>query len=315
MDEFKQTVGRESNPAISVIILCYNHGKFVSEAIESALRQTFRDFEIIVVDDGSNDENTRETLAGLEKKYPGISLMRQENRGLAGARNAGVRDARGEFFLPLDADDTIEPEMLERCFEVLKSDSKLGFAFTSVRYFGDYVAVWYPRKYNYFDLLYANQFTSCALVRKKAWEEVGGYDENMRSGYEDWEFWINMGKHSWFGKLIPMSLFNYRRHELSMTDDARKRHKKNFAYIREKHGDLYTPEAQERIKSQWGSLVEEEVKRGKTFSGRLWKLKKKLELAGALSLKSWIKHPLRTFYRAIPIRWKTGGLVKLRKQK
>lgn len=301
-----------SKLVISVIIPCYNSGRFIRDAIESVLQQTFRDFEIIVVNDGSTDESTLEILTGLGDKYLALRLIHQENRGLAGARNAGIRVARGEFFLPLDSDDTIEPTMLEKCYRAIKGDAHFGFVYTSVRFFGDYEAVWHPREYNFYDLLDANQFTSCALVRKKAWGEVGGYDEKMREGYEDWEFWIRLGKKRWYGALIDEPLFNYRRHELSMTDDVREKHQIIFSYIKNKHKDLYTPEAQETIKSHWGSIAEKEERREKTIGGRISILRKKLKLAGVLSWRSWLKHPLRTFYRAIPIRWKTKGLFKIR---
>ncbi len=299
-------------PKISVVIPCHNQGKFIIEAVESVKVQTFKDFEVIIVDDGSTETETKKIFQEIPALYPEVKLVRQENKGIAAARNAGISVARGEFFLPLDADDTIEPAMLEKCFEVLRNDSKLGFAYAAVRYFGDFEAVWRPREYNFFDLLQANQLTATALVRKKAWEEAGGYDEEMRGGYEDWEFWINLGSRGWFGKLISEPLFNYRRHALSMTDDAREGHKKNFAYIKEKHSGLYAPEAQKKAKAQWGSFAEEEAKREKTFFGRLRKLKKKLELAGAWSFRSWLRHPARTFYRAIPIRWKTSGRINLR---
>src|ERR687890_1245755 len=93
---------------VSVVIPCYNQAHFLGEAIESVLAQSYKDFEIIVVDDGSPD-NTSEVAA----RYPGVRCVRQENQGLAGARNTGIRESKGEYLVFLDADDRLLAEALE----------------------------------------------------------------------------------------------------------------------------------------------------------------------------------------------------------
>ena len=105
----------ESPPLVTVVIPCYNQAHFLGEAIESVLSQSYRNFEVIVVDDGSTD-NTSEVAS----RYEGVRLVRQENRGLSGARNRGMREAKGEYVVFLDADDRLLPGALEaglRCFE------------------------------------------------------------------------------------------------------------------------------------------------------------------------------------------------------
>jgi len=195
---------------------------------------------VIIVDDGSDDSETLSVLQKIGNQYPEIQIIRQKNGGLASARNNGIKNSRGEFLMPLDADDTIEPEMLEKCYEEIVKNTKLGMVYTWVRFFGNDEAVWKSGEYNFYDFLCSNQATVSALVRKRAWEEVGGYDENMRDGYEDWEFWINLGKAGWFGKLICEPLFNYRRHGTFITSGAELKHDAIVKYIREKHGDLYS---------------------------------------------------------------------------
>ncbi|PYL19270.1 MAG: hypothetical protein DMF41_10205, partial [Verrucomicrobia bacterium] len=101
-------------PLVSVVIPCYDQAHFLSEAIESVLAQTYPHFELVVVDDGSND-NT----AAVVNRYPGIRYFRQENQGLAAARNAGLRQTMGEYLVFLDSDDRLLPSALEaglRCF-------------------------------------------------------------------------------------------------------------------------------------------------------------------------------------------------------
>ena len=228
--------------SVSIIIPCYNYGKYIEEAVESVLKQTFRDFEIIIVNDGSTDETTLKVLKKIKKNYPEITVIDQKNGGLANARNNGIKAARGEFILPLDADDTIEPTMLEKCHNEIIKDEKLGNVYTYVRFFGDENRIWEIPEYNFYELIWGNYIVATNLFRKKAWEEVGGYDENMKNGYEDWEFLIRLGEHGWQGKLIKEPLFNYRKHGKSMIDDTNKKAESIIRGIREKNSKIYTDE-------------------------------------------------------------------------
>src|SRR5262249_23271294 len=97
-----------SRPLVTIVIPCYKQAHFLPEAIESARNQTYSNLEIIVVDDGSPD-NTSEVAA----RYPGVQCIRQKNGGLSDARNRGIRESRGEFFVLLDADDKLLPNCLE----------------------------------------------------------------------------------------------------------------------------------------------------------------------------------------------------------
>src|SRR5579872_5766851 len=96
-------------PAISVVVPCYNGGRFIDALMASLDAQTFRDFEIILVDDGSTDELTAQKLAEIKDR---VRIVRQDNRGLPAARNSGIREARADIVFPLDCDDTIEPTFL-----------------------------------------------------------------------------------------------------------------------------------------------------------------------------------------------------------
>jgi glycosyltransferase involved in cell wall biosynthesis len=214
--------------------------------VESVLRQTFRNFEIIIVDDGSTDIETLRILDDLVIKYPEITVIHQPNGHLANARNNGIVAAKGEYILPLDADDLLEPTILEKCVAVLDSDSSVGFAYVQARLFGDRDEIWVSQEYDFYDLLLGNNYiVATNLYRRQAWEQVGGYDESMREGYEDWEFLIRLGKIGWRGKFIPEPLFLYRKHGTSMIDWATDRHDRLVKYIREKHSDIY---GEERVK-------------------------------------------------------------------
>jgi glycosyltransferase involved in cell wall biosynthesis len=283
------------NPKISIIVPCFNHGEFLDEAIESVLGQTFKDFEIIVIDDGSTDVGTLQALDGLKKKYSQIKIIHQANGGPANARNAGIKISRGEFFFPLDADDTIDPRMLEKCFEVISEDSKIGFIYTYTHFFGAEDFVWKNPEYNFFELLRANHTTVSALTRKKAWEQVGGFDENKKNKYEDWEFWINLGARGWHGKLIKEPLFNYRKANESRVRKAELKYGEAVGYIREKHRNLYSKKSLKKIKSIWKPSKDE---------NSLMKFVSKLEGAGIYDRALWKKHPLTAAGRIFPIRLK-----------
>lgn len=116
------------SPRVSVVVPCFNYGRFVAEAVASILAQSFRDFEVIVVDDGSTDD-TPDVLRRITD--PRVRVLRQANQGCAAARNAGRALARGEFLAFLDADDLWRPTYLERQMEVLDAEPEVDFCFTN----------------------------------------------------------------------------------------------------------------------------------------------------------------------------------------
>lgn len=190
---------------ISIVIPCYNSGATLGQAIASVKAQTWPNLEIIVVDDGSTDSGTCLILAELE----GVVIVRQSNSGLPAARNAGFRVARGEYVLPLDADDWLEPSALEVMLQVLKSSPDASFVFCDLQLEGEASGV-LEKNYNFFEQLSLNQLPYCLLMPKRLWTEAGGYDESMHKGYEDWEFNIRLGTLGYFGQRVPQPLFHYR---------------------------------------------------------------------------------------------------------
>jgi glycosyltransferase involved in cell wall biosynthesis len=202
-------------PRISVLMPCFNHGAFVGEAVSSVLAQTLQDFEIIVVDDGSTDPATRETLARLSG--PGTTVLTTANRGLPAARNHAARHASGEFFCALDADDKLAPTWFEKAVGVLERQPDLMFVSHWLETFGDERWTWTPERCDLPSLLARNAVNGAALVRRSAFEAVGGYNEDMREGCEDWDFWLRLVEAGFHGIIIPEILFYYRRRPDSMS--------------------------------------------------------------------------------------------------
>ncbi len=202
-------------PRISVLLPCYNDGAFVDEAIQSVLAQTCQDFEIVMVDDGSTDSATVQKLASC--RLPRVRVLRTGNQGLPAARNHAARHAEGQVFCALDADDRLAPAWFEKGLAALDADPALGFASHWLETFGDEQWTWTPTSCDLPALLARNTVNGAALVRREAFESVGGYDEAMRGGCEDWDFWLRLVEGGWAGTIVPEVLFFYRRRAESMS--------------------------------------------------------------------------------------------------
>jgi glycosyltransferase involved in cell wall biosynthesis len=200
---------------ISVLMPCFNHGAFIAEAVNSVRAQTLQDFEIIIVDDGSTDLATRETLARLSA--PGTTVVTTANHGLPAARNHAARHASGEFYCALDADDKLAPTWFEKAVGVLDSQPNVMFVSHWLETFGDERWTWTPEQCDLPALLARNTVNGAALVRRSAFDAVGGYSEDMREGCEDWDFWLTLVEAGFHGAIIPEVLFYYRRRPDSMS--------------------------------------------------------------------------------------------------
>jgi GT2 family glycosyltransferase len=203
------------SPRISVLMPCFNHGVFLAEAIQSVLDQTVSDAEVIVVDDGSTDEATLQVLQDLNT--PRTTVVRTENRGLPAARNHAARSARGALFCALDADDRLAPTWFARALDVLDTRTDIAFVSHWLQTFGDERWTWTPVSCELPALLARNTVNGAAVVRRQAFEAVGGYDESMRSGCEDWDFWLRLVERGFRGVIVPEILFYYRRSAQSMS--------------------------------------------------------------------------------------------------
>jgi len=204
-----------ATPRVSVVVPCYNLGPYLAEAVDSALGQSFTDIEILVVDDGSTDPETRAILDTFSR--PKTRVLRSENRGLPGAKNFGISHTSGELLCMLDADDLLEPQMLARSVAALDAAPSIAFASHWLRTFGDEQWDWTPSSCDFPALLDMNTVNGSALVRRSAVEAVGGFDETFLDGCEDWDFWITMVEQGHPGTIIPEFLFRYRRRTGSMS--------------------------------------------------------------------------------------------------
>jgi glycosyltransferase involved in cell wall biosynthesis len=227
-----------SDYLISIVIPCYNDAKYIEQAVQSALNQTYFNIEVIVVDDGS-DKLTKEVLKKLE---PIITiLINQENLGQSVARNVGIRKARGEYILTLDSDDYFEPTFCEKAIALfLKSkEIKLVSCQANLLFEDGSSYVFVPNGGSVSDFLYASHALGTSMFRKTDWNDCGGYDESMRQGLEDWEFFIRLLKNEGLAVIIQEPLYNYRKRQGSTTSIANKNKYNILNYIYKKHKELY----------------------------------------------------------------------------
>lgn len=223
---------------LSIVIPCYNDHLYVEEAVNSALNQTYSQKEVIVVDDGSNAQ----TKAVLKKLEPKIDLLiTQENRGVSAARNNGIKAANGKYILVLDSDDYFEPEFCAKAFEIIKKDKsiKVVTCHTQLLLKNGENEIYKPAGGDISKFILFNAAVGSALFKKEDWYASGQYDEDLKKGWEDWEFYIRLHKRGGYTFVIPEVLFNYRKKEKSKTTIANQNKYELMKYIYLKHADLY----------------------------------------------------------------------------
>jgi len=226
---------------ISVIIPCYNDGIYLNDAIESLNAQTFRDFEIIIVDDASSDEETLKILSRLSQDNIKVIHL-EKNSGLSTARNTGIKIAKGDYILPLDADDKILPTYLEKAKEILDMNKDTGIVYCEAEFFGLKTGKWPLPPYSFPEILVGNMIFATAMYRKTDWQNVGGYNKNMIHGNEDYDFWLSILELNREVYQIPEILFNYRIKEDSMLTRLASNYNNelnSYAQIFYNHKELY----------------------------------------------------------------------------
>jgi len=248
---------------VSVVIPCYNQAQYLSDAVGSVLAQTHRNLEVIIVDDGSPD-NTREVAQQLISRHPNqrIRLLSHKNQGLAASRNAGIREAVGEFILPLDSDDKLSPTMIQVCVDRMMRDSSVAIVAVDVQEFGDSNKTLSCGNPVLEQIAVENQINYCSLFRRALWEQVGGYRLNMRWGYEDWDFWISCLEKGARAEIVREPLFLYRKRGASMYSSALDHDAELRAQIVLNHPGLYEPATEQwaralfRIESSQSGIIE-----------------------------------------------------------
>ena len=224
---------------ITIVVPCFNQAEYLDTALESVLNQTFKDWECIIVNDGSPD-NTEEIAKTWVQKDDRFKYRYQSNAGLSSARNYGIKYANGEFILPLDADDYISNEYLDKAIMEFKKNSNLKLVYCGAEKFGEESGIWKLGEFSLHNLSRTNVIFCSAIFRKSDWEKIGGYDLNLTDGWEDWDFWISLLKNG--GEVIKLDFigFFYRIKHNSMIQGFNAIKRKNMReYLSIKHADFF----------------------------------------------------------------------------
>ncbi len=257
------------NKKVSIIIPCYNQGKYVSDAINSALKQTYNDIEIVVFNDGSTD-NSAEIIKSFADKYNNILFFdEKENKGVINARNMAIEAANGEYILPLDADDTIEPTYIEKAVKILKENPNVGIVYCDARMFGNKNKYWNLEDFDKSNFLYCNCIFVTALFRKTDFLKVGMYKDCMQFGCEDYDLWLSFVEQGFDIYKIDEILFNYRQYkEDSRTTISIQNSETIWKAIIKNHIDLYLADSQfiDRFRSNPKKLKKKYQKYKKLFN-------------------------------------------------
>ena len=221
---------------ITVVIPCYNHGRFVLESVERALGQHGGPPGVVVVDDGSTDE---ETLRALDDVPAGVEVIRQQNAGVAAARNAGFENSDSDLLLMVDADDRLTIDALDVLRPPLEADPEVGYCYGLMKLIGAWSGVLRFPDFDPYILLHRSiAGAQLGLVRRKCWEDAGGFDPAI-DGYEDWDFCLSALEKGWRGLQIDRVTHEYRKHERSGNEEHRRRYRHVYRQIRAKHADLF----------------------------------------------------------------------------
>jgi len=257
----------------SIIIPCYNHGHYLLEAIESFSLSAYPfEFEVIVINDGSTETKTLEVLETLGKY--GAKVIHSENGGPSKARNLGISQCKGKYILPLDSDNLVKPDYLIKAFQILENHPEISIVFSDCEIWGKEKTIRHVPAPKLLELVLHNQIDTCAVYRKRVWEELGGYDEFLsKKGLEDWEFWMAAFSKGFHFYHLPEPLFIYRVFDQSRTFQvANKNIDVILEYVYKKHWAMLLLAYKEIYAQNKDILLTKEYKIGKMLLSPIRKL-------------------------------------------
>lgn len=272
MEESKSPMSE--NPLVSVLMPAYKQAQYIAEALKSLQNQTYPNWEVAVVDDGSPD-NVAEIVKEFADKDSRIRFHHTENFGLSGARNNAARFTTGELIIPLDADDIFHPDYIAECVKEFQKNPSTRLVFCQWEFFGASTKTPLISYSGYRNLLVNNTIFCSAMFKREDFVKAGGYDEKIPFGFEDWEFWLRLLDENARVVKIPRPLFRYRIKENSMTVDLHKEENMRITrnYLIRKHWDKYL----QFFPDPLGELQELEFMRyrlrkwkKRSFFSRLW---------------------------------------------
>lgn len=223
------------DPKFSIIIPLYNKEKYIKSTLASISEQSFKDFEAIIIDDGSTDKSP-EIAASFCQGKDNFIYIKKENTGVIETRNFGFKLAKGQLILPFDADDVMLPNFLRDINQAAESNKSCDVFSPSVEHNGKIRS---HRKINTARILFRNEIPANTAFRKICLQSVKGYNQNMKDGFEDYDFWIYFLENNHRFMRVKKSKYIYTQTDSSRNQEALPRRSKLLRQIYENHQRTY----------------------------------------------------------------------------
>ena len=237
---------------VEAVITSFNQGNMILEAVRSLCEQTVLPSKIIIVDDGSTDKTSLDILNAIkvDTTIPiPVVVIQQPNSGVSTARNTGIRKSETPLVLVLDGDDKVKPSYIEQVCKLLHENASMVAASSWMNTFGVLDSVICPSGGNINKFLSRNCCPATHILRREVWEKSGGYDESMRSGFEDWDFFLSMLEtipNAHIG-IVPEPLIDYRTAPASSNVKSMSKRLELMRFIIRKHNQSYQAYVEEAI--------------------------------------------------------------------
>jgi glycosyltransferase involved in cell wall biosynthesis len=272
-----------TSPLVSIIIPVFNDEKFIKETIQSVKNQVYINWECIIVNDGSVD-SSESIIQNEISNDSRFTYVFKENSGVSDTRNLGIKQAKGEFILPLDSDDLISVNYILDCVAVFEKQPNTKLVYCKAEFFGEKKGAFKLRAYFYEDLIVRNSIFCSAMYKKVDYLNTEGYDSNLKLGLEDWEFWIQLLDEN--SKVVKINKvhFYYRIKEISRNSihENISKLKQIHEYIFNKHKLLYEDllfKGQPKLDSVYNLVeAENELKKIKrSFGYQIYKMGREIK--------------------------------------
>jgi glycosyltransferase involved in cell wall biosynthesis len=246
--------GVRGDPLVSIIVPCFNHGRYLSECIASIQNQTYRSIELVVVDDGSTDPETRELLDELDSLKTFRLIRLASNRGPGAARNAAIDVIKGEYVLPVDADNVLLPHAVQSLVDQLRNaGEQIGFIYPNLQFFGNRQDYFEPPEYNLHQLLTSNYCDTCSLIDRAVFDAGVRYLEKIKVGHEDWDFVLQLAERKVYGQPARAKTLLFRKQGFTRSDVVEHGRDSFYNRIERMHPVLYKNAAV--IKARWSPAL------------------------------------------------------------
>src|SRR5690242_4966922 len=242
-------------PLVSVVIPCFNHGRYLPGCLDAIRKQTYPELEIIVVDDASTEPQTVSLIDELDRRADDVTVIRMpRNGGPSIARNAAVACAHGRYLLPVDADNLLLPEAVERLVNQLQcAGEQVGFIYPNLQFFGARNDYFEAPDYNLHALLGANYADTSSLLDMQVFEAGLRYPEDIKVGHEDWDFNLTLAEHGVQGQPAAAKTLLYRKMGFTRSDVVEYGAELFHDRIVERHPSLF--EREDDIKPRWSPAL------------------------------------------------------------